>query len=239
MRKSMMAIPLCSILLLTGCLPKPIAEEVEKAEQENEQLVEQQEDTETDPEDVELSEEQKEVLTETEAVTPEEAAGKLSETKEEVAIKLLAQQDTFDSSEKLAQYVSHLFFLYHKGDLGADKFYDRIRPHLHENFLSMLPDGEELQRETFENLQAVFRQHLKEPIESYQLTSSTYSERAGEAMFYRKYELANDQQPIYYQTVLIQEGSQWLLFDDSPAPPVEITPVIEADLEKEDDTAND
>lgn len=226
MRKNLIVIPLCSALLFTsGCLPDNVQNDIEKAEKENQQKEETQSDLETAPEDVEISDEQKEVLDEQKEVSQEEAVQQLIEEQKSIKIDLPKAKDSFKSEQDLSQYLSNLFFLYHKGDLSADVFYERIKPHLHEEFIALLPESEADQKETFEVLQYTFMQYLAAPMESYELTSATLSSRSDEATSYRKYN-TKDSDPIYYQMVMKKEGNRWLLFDDSPAPPYEIDPTI-------------
>lgn len=226
MRKRLVVIPLCT-MLLAGCLPDKIEEEIEQVETENQknQKVEEQNEENLAPENVELSEEQKEALEETEEITSEEAVNELVDQQESIDVKMPAAKDAFATEQEFSQYVANLFFLYHTEDLKADAFYERIRPHLHDNFLGMLPAEESARLEAFEMLQHTFNQYLSSPIESYELTETVLLERLDEATFYRKY-LTEDKEPIYYQTVIRKVNDQWLLFDDSPSPPYEIDPSI-------------
>lgn len=225
MRKALITIPICFLLVTSACLPKNVQEEIDKTESENKanQEVTEQEAAEQSPENVSVSPEQKKALTETEDITSEEAVNELVDPQEAIELQIPEEKSAFTSEQEFSQYIASLFFLYHTGELDAELFYERLRPHLHENFLSMLPEAEADQIETFKILQQTFLQHLPAAITKYELTDTVLLERLGEATFYRKY-ITEAQEPIYYQTVMREVEGQWLLFDDSPAPPYEIDP---------------
>lgn len=231
MRTGWLVLPLSGLLLFsTGCVPDKVQEEIEKTENENAEKQSGQEDEEVAPEDIEVSEEQKEELESHDHVSEEEAVAELTEEQESIEIELPKKKDEFTSHQELSQYVSNLFFLYHKGDLDTDEFYEMLRPHLHDDFLELLPASEADRKETFEVLQYTFLQYLPAPIESYELTEATTNIRGDEGESYRKY-VTDDSQFIYYVLRMKKEGSQWFVTDDSPAPPYEIDPSLESSFE--------
>ncbi|WP_211656222.1 hypothetical protein [Planococcus alpniumensis] len=227
MRKGWIVLSLSGMMLFaTGCVPDKVQEEIDKTEKENAEKQAGKEDKEVAPEDIEISTEQKEELENHEHVSEEEAVSELIEEQESIEIDLPTQKDKFTSHLELSQYMSNLFFLYHKGDLNTDDFYERIKPHLHEDFLELLPKSEADRKETFEVLQYTFLQYLPAPIESYELTEATTNIRGDEGESYRKY-ITDDSQFIFYTLRMKKEGDQWFVTDDSPAPPYEIDPSIE------------
>lgn len=230
MKKTLLVVPICT-LFLSGCLPDNVADEIEKVESENQksQNATEEEDKKLSPENVLLTKEQLEILKEHENVSSEEAVNELIEEEPSIKISVPKEKDAFDSEQEFAQYLSNLFFLYHTGQVEPELFYERVKPHLHENFLEMLPKEESDRKETFEILQLTFMQYLPAPIVSYELTEPAYLERVEEATFYRKY-VTKDHDPIYYQTVIKKEDGHWQLFDDSPAPPYEINPTITSEF---------
>lgn len=236
MRKRLLIVPICSSLLFTsGCLPSKVQEEIAKVEEENIHKEEHSHSHDEDiaPEDVEISEEQKAVLddhSDHNHVSKEAAVNELIEEQKSIEIQLPEEKSKFSSEEELSQYMSNLFFLFHKGDLSGEKFYERARPHLHEDFLSMLPSEEPDRMETFEILQYTFLQYLPAPIESYEITAATTNIRGDEGESFRKY-ITDDYQFIYYVLAMKKVDDQWLVTDDSPAPPYEIDPVKESTFE--------
>lgn len=212
-------------------MPSKIDEQIEKTKQEN-QVIKDSDTTDKkdkdsdkgDTTDTDLSKDQKEILDKVEDVSPEEALEENQlPVRMEQKIQVPAYKDSFTSEQEFSQYVSSLFYLYHKGNLDAKSFYQKLSPHFHENFINMLPPEKEAQIETFELLQQAFIKQLSKPIVKYSLTDSQLRERTDEAGFFRKYELENGEF-IYYQTILKQTDGRWLLYDDSPAPPYLIIP---------------
>ena len=233
MRKGLLIVPICSSLIFaSGCLPSNVKEEIEKVEEENIQQEEQNSsnDENTAPENVEVSDEQKEVLEEQDNVSKEEAINELVEEQKEIEIKLPKEKSKFTSEQELSQYMANLFFLFHKGDLSGEKFYELAKPHFHEDFLSMMPKEEADRIETFEILQYTFLQYLPAPIESYEITEATTNIRGDEGESIRKY-ITDDYQFIYYVLAMKNVDGQWLVTDDSPAPPYEINPLTEKSFE--------
>lgn len=231
MRKGWLVLSLSGLMLFSaGCVPDKVQEEIEKTEKENAEKQAGKEDEEVVPEDVEISEEQKEELENHEHVSEEEAVAELVEEQESIKIDLPKKKDEFTSHQELSQYVSNLFFLYHKGDLNTNDFYEMLRPNLHNDFLELLPKSEADRKETFEVLQYTFLQYLTAPIESYELTEATTNIRGDEGESYRKY-ITDDSQFIFYVLRMKKEGDHWLVTDDSPAPPYEIDPSIEKSFE--------
>lgn len=229
MRKSLLIIPICSsIIFASGCLPSNVKDEIEKVEEENVQKEEQNPSKDEDiaPEDVKVSDEQKEALNDRDHVSKESAIHELIEEQKEIDIKLPEEKSKFTSEHDLSQYMANLFFLFHKGDLSGEKFYELAKPHLHENFLAMLPETEADRIETFEILQYTFLQYLPAPIESYEITEATRNIRGDEGESIRKY-ITDDYQFIYYKLTMNEVDGQWLITDDGPAPPYEINPIKE------------
>ena len=205
-------------------MPSKVEEEIKKTEKENEITETKKEQEKELPEGKEITKEQEEVLEDIEEVTPEEAVKENDlSVRQELKIKVPADKKSFDNAEEFSQYVSSLFYLYHTGNINGEVFYKKLYPHFHENFINMLPSTKEEQIETFVLLQEAFINQLSKPIVSYALTDLEVRERVNEAGFYRKYELEN-QEVIYYQTIIQEVDGKWLLFDDSPAPPYLITP---------------
>lgn len=230
MRKGLLIVPICSSLLFTsGCLPSNVKDEIEKVEQENIKKEEESSviEEDTDPEDVEISEEQKEAIADQDKVSKEEAVNELIEEQKAIEINLPEEKSKFTSEQELSQYMANLFFLFHKGDLSGEKFYALAKPHLHEDFLSLLPKEEADRVETFEILQYTFLQYLPAPIESYEITEATTNIRGDEGESTRKY-ITDDYQFIYYVLAMKNVDGQWLVTDDSPAAPYEINPTTES-----------
>ena len=212
---------------LTGCMPSKIQQRIDETEKENADIKEKNQEEVQRLEDQELSDEQKKILSSLPKNTAEEALFKNDlDLRKELDIEVPNEQSSFKQPEEFAQYISYLFFAYHKGEMKPEEFLNKVHPHLHENYLNMLPNERDNQIEAFNALQKFFADQLSSPISSYSITNLDFQERAGEAMFYRKYELSNKEN-IYYVTILKIENDVWKLFDDSPAPPYTITPNIE------------
>mgnify|MGYP005990406111 CR=1 FL=1 len=234
MKKGLLIIPICSSLLFaSGCLPSNVQDEIEKVEKENSEKEENAPKSEEDvaPEDVEISDEQKEVIEDQDAISKEEAVNQLIEEQKSIEITLPNEKKKFTSEQELSQYMSNLFYLFHKGDLSGEKFYEKAKPHFHEDFLAMLPSSELDRVETFEILQYTFLQYLPAPIESYEITEATTNIRGDEGESVRKY-ITDDSRFIYYLLTMKKVNDQWFVTDDSPAPPYEIDPATESSFKK-------
>jgi Na+-transporting methylmalonyl-CoA/oxaloacetate decarboxylase gamma subunit len=213
-------------LFLSACMPSKFQEEIEETEKKNSEVKKEKEKEEVTPENVELSKEQKEALDELEDKSNEEALFENDlDIRKELNIQVPEKRSSYENPEELSQYISYLFFAYHKGEMKPETFVDELLPHAHEEFLKLLPTNQKNQIETFTVLQETNLKALPSPIASYVITDIQYQERAGEAMFYRKYVLQNIEE-IYYITTIKKEDNVWKLFDDSPAPPYEVAPIM-------------
>lgn len=229
MRKSLIYIPLfSSLLLLNGCMPKRFQDQVDRAKEEEAQMVAEKQIAEraAEPEDTVITEEQKEVLEEGDQISTEEALNELIEQKESIEIEIPKIKESFTSEQELGQYVSNIFFQYHTGSLNSDEFYDLIQPNLHAEFIELMPTSEEDRREMFQILQTVFLSTVNNQISDYELTETKVDPRLKEAILYRKYNVEYDN-PIYYETRLKEVDGVWLIADDGPAPPYEIIEIYE------------
>lgn len=221
---------------LMGCTSSKIQERIDEVEETNKQNTEQSSkkdkigkegDTDNkhednsieDDEPVELSEEQKDALAKAQQNTTEEALFKNDlDIRKELKLDIPNEKNAFTDPNEFAQYVSYLFFAYHTGQMKAEDFYLKMKPHLHEGFIELLPNEEENRVLAFKSIQELFIKHLTSPIATYTITDLKFQERYGEAMFYRKYETKRNDR-IYYVTTFKKEGDVWKLFDDNPAPP--------------------
>ncbi|GEL05541.1 hypothetical protein [Rummeliibacillus stabekisii] len=173
-------------------------------------------ESEVNEKDITLSQSQKNRLKGAESQTPEEAISKSKKKAKEVGINLPQNKEEFTDVNEFSQYISHLLFLYHSGEIKGDQFYTVGKKYMSESFLAQLPDTDAERKNTFIELVKLFKEQLRSDIKSYQLTDVELDERAKEASFYRKYTLKNGER-VYYQTVMKKENEKWLLLDDSPS----------------------
>lgn len=226
-------IVLSGILILTpslmaGCLPSKFEEKVEEAEQDKIQKQEMKKETppdikeieEMEPSEVELSEEQLKTLEEGPQISPEEAV-KNNQLEQQVEIEpsVPKEKESYTTAEEASQYISYLFYQYHTKQIDGKTFYSKLKPHMDQQFLSLLPEKEEYRVRTFEVLQEEFSKQLPSPIMSYKTTMVNTDERTKETTFYRMYEMKNKVR-LYFITVMNPtDKGQWLITDDRPAPP--------------------
>lgn len=220
-----------SFFILSACMPSKIQEEISETEKKNAEMKEiekekNKSEEEITPENVELSKEQLKILENLEKKEPTEALFENDlDIRKELNIQIPESRSSYEDPEELSQYISYLFFAYHKGEIKPEAFLDKVLPHSHKDFLDILPGNRNNQIETFKILQETGISLLQSPIESYVITDLQFQDRVGEAMFYRKYSQQNGQE-IYYITLLKKEDNIWKLADDSPAPPYEVEPFI-------------
>lgn len=212
-------------IILTGCLPSKIENEINETQKTNAQsapLTGKKTSNDLNTENIKLSEEQQNALNKLEEKEPKEALFENDlEIRKELDLHVPGKKASFQDPIEFSQYISYLFFAYYAGQIKPKDFNAEISSYAHEEFLNLLPKKEEAKIETFKQLQKMYIGQLRSPIKSYVITEPEYQERAGEAVFYRKFILKNGEE-IYSVTVIKKEGDKWTLLDDSPSPPYEV-----------------
>lgn len=225
-------------VLLGGCMPSKIQERIDEAETIKEVEKENhvfEDMTEVPPEDIEISKEQKEIIDNLETKDVHEA---IENNKKEERIELPKKQptarDAYKDENEFSQFISSLFYEYMTKKIKSDEFYDKISPHFHEDFIALLPDTEEYQRQTFKILQDELNKALTQPIVDYKVTNVDIDPRTKEATFYRVYILKNGEQLYYMTYIKPGKDGQWLLANDKLAPPYEESKAKEKMKENKD-----
>ncbi|MFD5853586.1 hypothetical protein ACFWGC_25980 [Cytobacillus pseudoceanisediminis] len=180
-------------------------------------------------ENVEISKEQKDILENMDKTTEEAVLENELNSKKEIPIIVPKNKSEFKDPDEFSQYISSIFFSFYKGDLSPEDLLDHLIRNGHPDYLAQLPKERKNQIATLEFLQQKYTEQLKSPIVSYAITDLQYQQRAGEAVFYRKYILEN-QKEIYSISILKKKGDTWLLFDDGPS-----APYVIADFKKQDE----
>ncbi|MGF9975507.1 hypothetical protein [Viridibacillus arvi] len=220
-KKRVLSIGVSSIalLMLSACsMNDKIEKEIEK--NESNAVVS---DTETKKrDDFKMSNEQKAILDKAESQTAEEAlANNPKEIKKEIKTNVPSSKAQFTEPNEFSQYIGNVLYLFHSSQIDGEKFYKQNKKYMSSYFIEQLPDSEKESINTFTEYQKMFKQQIKEPITTYQITDLTINERAKEAQFYRKYTLKSGKN-IYYDTVLKEENGRWLLLDDRPSAGYEV-----------------
>ena len=92
-----------------------------------------------------------------------------------------------------------------------------MKSHFSDEFLEMMPAGEDERVLMYMTLQEVFTTQLKSKIEKYAITGIHYSEMKNEGYFYRKYTLYNGDE-LFYKTALKKVEDAWKVVNDEPSP---------------------
>jgi len=179
-----------SLILISGCESK-FTERAKEAEQKRIEN-KKEEPKELTPETVELSEEQQKALDNLEKKEAEEALFENDlDIRKELKKDVPPQKESYENPEELSQFLGYLFYAYHTKKMNHEDYYKTLLPHMHTQYLSMLPKEEKNRISSFKSLQNLFIEQLPALINDYVITELQYQDRSGEATFYRKYELSN------------------------------------------------
>lgn len=211
-------------ILMAGCdSMKEVIEKDNKSElapTSKEKVDTTEEDTAiTSKDNYEMNNEQKKLLKEAESQKAEDAVDYNSSNlsvKTELSKNVPVERKQYTDSSEASQYLSYILFQYHAAIIDGQTFYKKIKPHLADDFIEMMPKTDRDRIMMFETLQGLFSEQLESDIEEYAMTDFGYNGMTKEGTFYRKYTLYNGK-TIYYQTLLKNVDGVWKIANDEPS----------------------
>ncbi|MFJ7890532.1 hypothetical protein ACIQYL_20945 [Lysinibacillus xylanilyticus] len=218
----MATIVLTATALLSGCtsmksvIEKDNGTEIAPAAEETTDKT----DDKTAKEDLKMSEEQEKLLDEAESQSAQDAVdyntSNLSVKSELITNDVPIEKDKYSDSKEATNYFSYILFQYHAALINGETFYKKIKPHLSNEFIEMLPKTENERIAMFTALQKVFTEQIEADIEKYSMTDLDYNGMTNEGIFQRKYTLYNGK-TIFYQTLLKKVDGYWKIANDEPS----------------------
>lgn len=212
-------------VLMSGCnsmkdvIEKDHNTEIAPSSKENEKENEDESITSSE-DDFKLSKEQEKRLEEAESQSPQDAVDYNSSNlsvMSEISKNVPVEKEKYTDSKEASQYLSYILFQYHAALIDGETFYNKLKPHLADEFKEMLPKTDKDRVIMFETLQGMFSEQLEADIEEYAMTDLGYNGMTKEGTFYRKYTLYNGE-TIFYQTLLKNVDGVWKIANDEPSP---------------------
>ncbi|MBD8523776.1 hypothetical protein [Lysinibacillus fusiformis] len=227
-KNSIIAMVLTATVVLSGCTSmKNVIEKDNDSEiaPSKEKLNDNNEDetvnkNEASVKDLEMSEEQESLLKDAESQSAQDAID-FNETNLSVKTELNInevpiEKDKYTDETEATKYFSYILFQYHAALIDGETFYKKIKPHLSNEFIDILPEKESERIAMFKSLQQVFSEQIEADIEKYSMTGFDYNGMTNEGVFLRKYTLYNGK-TIFYQTLLKKVDGYWKIANDEPS----------------------